>query len=88
MEITLTMVVIFLLGMVLGGPIVRVARAHGPMILLVAMVALSIPLFTLGPHPVILGIYTTIAIYLISIALKLLRDPSKFNEFWKSIDEN
>lgn len=88
MEISLTSVVIFLLGVALGAPLVKVAKARGPLILLVAMVALSIPLFTIGPHPVVLGVYFTIAIYLLSIAGKLLRDPSKFNEFWKSIDQD
>ncbi len=86
MEITLDFAVFFFTGIVMGRLIVKVAKQRGPFILLFAMVMLSIPLFTIGPEPTILGIYAAIAVYLLQMAFKLLRNPSKFNEFWLNLD--
>ena len=78
-------IVLFVLGAVLGTPIVRVSINRGPMIVLVAMIALSIPLFTVGPHPVVIGVYFPIAIYLLYVAQIGIRNPSAINEFWKNM---
>ena len=86
MEITVMTVVLFVIGAALGTPNVRVSIERGPIPwLLVSMIALAIPLFTVGPHPVVIGIYFSIAIYLLYIAQIAIRNPSAINELWKNI---
>jgi len=46
------------------------------------MIAFSLPLFTIGPHPVILGLYLPLAAYLLYVGQMVIRNPSAINEFW------
>jgi len=84
MDITLTFVGLFLLGCGLGSPVVIFAKNRGPIPwLLMPMIAFSLPLFTIGPHPTILGLYLPFAVYLLYVGQMVIRYPSAFNEFWR-----
>tara|TARA_B100000513_G_scaffold25599_1_gene9857 strand:+ start:648 stop:815 length:168 start_codon:yes stop_codon:yes gene_type:complete len=48
------------------------------------MIAFSIPLFTIGPHPTILGLYLPFAVYLLYVGQMVIRNPSAINEFWRN----
>ena len=83
MEITLAFVGLFLLGSGLGYPVMIFAKNRGPISwLLMPMIAYSIPLFTIGPHPIILGLYLPLAAYLLYVGQIVIRNPSAINEFW------
>ena len=83
MEITLTFVGLFLLGCGLGYPVMIFAKNRGPIPwLLMPMIAYSLPLFTIGPHPTILGLYLPLAAYLLYVGQMVIRNPSAINEFW------
>ena len=84
MDITLTFVGLFLLGCGLGSPVVIFAKNRGPIPwLLMPMIAFSLPLFTIGPHPTILGLYLPFAVYLLYVGQMVIRNPSAINEFWR-----
>ena len=84
MDITLTFVGLFLLGCGLGSPVVIFAKNQGPIPwLLMPMIAFSLPLFTIGPHPTILGLYLPFAAYLLYVGQMVIRNPSAINEFWR-----
>ena len=86
MEITLTFVGLFLLGSILGYPIMIFAKNRGPIPwLLMPMIAYSLPLFTIGPHPTILGLYLPLAAYLLYGMQMLIRNPREFNELWLNL---
>ena len=83
MEITAMAVVFFLLGCGVGYPVMVFAKNRGPIPwLLIPMIAYSIPLFTIGPHPIILGLYLPLAAYLLYVGQMVIRNPSAINEFW------
>ena len=49
---------------------------------LIPLIGYSIPLFTIGPNPIILGLYLPLAVYLLYIGQKVIRNPSAINGFW------
>ena len=80
MEITLIFVCLFILGCGLGYPVMIFTKNRGPTWALMPMIAYSLPLFTIGPHPTILGLYLPIAAYLLYGLQKVVRNPNAFNE--------
>ena len=81
----MTFVGLFLLGCGLGSPIVIFAKNRGPIPwLLMPMIVFSFPLFTIGPHPTILGLYLPFAVYLLYVGQMVIRNPSAINEFWRN----
>jgi len=86
MDITLTFVGFFLLGCGLGYPVMIFAKNRGPFPwLLMPMIAYSLPLFTIGPHPTILGLYLPLAAYLLYVMQTIIRNPRQFNELWRNL---
>ena len=87
MEITLTFLGFFLLGCVLGYPVMIFAKNRGPIPwLMLPLVGYSIPLFTIGPHPIVLGLYLPLAGYLLYVGQMVIRNPSAINEFWRNFE--
>ena len=87
MEITLTFLGFFLLGCVLGYPVMIFAKNRDPIPwLMLPLVGYSIPLFTIGPHPIILGLYLPLAGYLLYVGQMVIRNPSAINEFWRNFE--
>ena len=88
MEITIAFIGLFFLGCGLGYPVLVIAANRGPIPwLLVPMIAYSIPLFTIGPHPIVLGLYCPISVYLLYSCLVLIRNPSEFNQLFLRIGQ-
>ncbi len=83
MEITAIWVVFLALGAGLGYPVMAFAKNRGPIPwLMLPLVGYSIPLFTIGPHPIVLGLYLPLAAYLLYVGQMVIRNPSAINEFW------
>ena len=83
MDFPLACVGLSLLGCGLGYPVMIFAKNRGPIPwLLVPMIAFSLPLFTIGPHPTVLGLYLPFAVYLLYVGQMVIRNPSAINEFW------
>ena len=83
MDITAMTVVFFLLGSGIGYPVMVFAKNRGPIPwLLIPLIGYSIPLFTIGPHPIVLGLYLPLAGYLLYCGWMVIRNPSAINEFW------
>ena len=80
MEITLIFLCLFILGCGLGYPVMIFAKNRGPTWALMPMIAYSLPLFIIGPHPTILGLYLPIAVYLLHGLSEVIRNPKAFNE--------
>ena len=76
-------VVFFLLGCGIGYPVMVYSKNRGliPWVL-IPLIGYSIPLFTIGPHPIILGLYLPLAAYLLYVGQMVIRNPSAINEFW------
>tara|TARA_Y100001980_G_C14474230_1_gene253845 strand:- start:137 stop:406 length:270 start_codon:yes stop_codon:yes gene_type:complete len=85
MEITLTFVGLFLLGCGLGYPVMIFVKNRGPIWALMPMIAYSLPLFTIGPHPTILGLYPPLAAYLLYGMKDVIRNPTAFNESMRNL---
>ena len=77
--------VLFVLGAVLGYPIMVFSKNRGliPWVL-IPLIGYSIPLFTIGPHPIVLGLYLPLAAYLLYVGQMVIRNPSAINEFWEN----
>ena len=86
MEITTMTVIFFLLGCGIGYPVMIYSKNRGliPWVL-IPLIGYSIPLFTIGPHPIILGLYLPLAAYLLYVGQMVIRNPSAINEFWENI---
>jgi len=78
-------IILFIAGAILGFPVMISAKNKGLLWLMAPLIAYSIPLFTIGPHPIILGLYLPLACYLLYTAQIVIRNPSTINEFWKNI---
>ena len=50
--------------------------------LMVPLVGYSIPLFTIGLHPIVVGLYLPLAGYLIYCGWMVIRNPSVINELY------
>ena len=83
MDITVIWLVFFGLGAGLGYPIMVYSKNRGliPWVL-IPLIGYSIPLFTIGPHPIVLGLYLPLAGYLLYVGQMVIRNPSAINEFW------
>ena len=83
MDITAMTVIFFLLGCGIGYPIMVHSKNRGliPWVL-IPLIGYSIPLFTIGPHPIILGLYLPLAAYLLYVGQMVIRNPSAINGFW------
>ena len=83
MEITVMSAVFFVLGSGIGYSVMVFAKNRGliPWVL-IPLIGYSIPLFTIGPHPIVLGLYLPLAVYLLYIGQMVIRNPSTINEFW------
>ena len=83
MDITAMTVVFFLLGCGIGYPVMVYSKNQGliPWVL-IPLIGYSIPLFTIGPHPIVLGLYLPLAGYLLYVGQMVIRNPSAINEFW------
>tara|TARA_Y100000746_G_scaffold112622_1_gene96241 strand:- start:304 stop:579 length:276 start_codon:yes stop_codon:yes gene_type:complete len=83
MEITTMSVVFFFLGCGIGYPVMLFAKNRGliPWVL-IPLIGYSIPLFTIGPHPIVLGLYLPLAGYLLYVGQIVIRNPSAINDFW------
>ena len=79
-EITLILLCLFILGCGLGYPEMIFAKNRESTWALMPMIAYSLPLFAIGPHPTILGLYLPIAAYLLYGLSILIRNPKAFNE--------
>ena len=83
MDITAINVIFFLTGIGVGYPVMIFAKNRGPIPwLMVPLVGYSIPLFTIGLHPIVLGLYLPLAGYLLYCGWMVIRNPSVINEFW------
>ena len=76
-------VVFLLLGCGIGYPVMVFAKNRGPIPWLMApLIGYSIPLFTIGPHPIVLGLYLPLAGYLLYCGWMVISNPSAYNELW------
>ena len=76
----------FVLGSGIGYPVMVYSENRGliPWVL-IPLIGYSIPLFTIGPHPIILGLYLPLAAYLLYVGQMVIRNPSAINEFWANL---
>ena len=83
MDITAMTVAFFLLGCGIGYPVMVYSKNRGliPWVL-IPLIGYSIPLFTIGPHPIILGLYLPLSAYLLYIGQMVIRNPSAIDGFW------
>ena len=88
MDITAMTVIFFLLGCGIGYPVMVFSKNRGliPWVLIL-LIGYSIPLFTIGPHPIILGLYLPLATYLLYVGQIVIRNPSAINEFWANLGD-
>ena len=83
MDITAMTVIFLLLGCGIGYPVMVFAKNRGPIPwLMVPLVGYSIPLFTIGLHPIVLGLYLPLAGYLLYCRWMVIRNPSVINELY------
>ena len=76
-------ILFFLLGCVVGLVFTIIASKKGPMAMLASLILFSIPLFTIGPHPTILGLFAPLALFLIRMQFLVLRNPEHALNAWK-----
>lgn len=83
MDITAINVVFLILGIGVGYSVMIFVMNRGPVPwLMVPLVGYSIPLFTIGLHPIVVGLYLPLAIYLIYCGWIVFRNPSVINELY------
>ena len=83
MEISLIDVIFFLLGCTAGLVLALFAWNRGPFITMGVLILFSIPLFTIGLHPAVLGLFVPIALLLLRMGYLVLRNPEVAYEVWK-----
>ena len=69
------------IGVVYSIMIFVMNRGQGPC-LMGPLVGYSIPLFTIGLHPIVVGLYLPLAGYLIYCGWIVIRNPSVINELY------
>ena len=88
MDITAINVLFLILGIGVGYPVMIFAKNRGPIPwLMVPLVGYSIPLFTIGLHPIVVGLYLPLAVYLIYCGWIVFRNPSAINELWLNLEK-
>ena len=81
-------VVFLILGIGVGYSVMIFVMNRGPFPwLMVPLVGYSIPLFTIGLHPIVVGLYLPLAIYLIYCGWIVFRNPSEINELWLNLEK-
>ena len=80
MEITMIWAVLFVLGAGLGYPIMVFSKNRG----LIPWVLIPLIGYSIGPHPIVLGLYLPLAAYLLYVGQMAIRNPSAINEFWEN----
>ena len=83
MEISLIDVIFFLLGCAIGSAFVLIVSKRGPFMAMGVLILFSIPLFTIGLHPTVLGLFVPIALFLLRMGYLVLRNPELAHEVWK-----
>jgi len=83
MEISLIDVIFFLFGCTAGLVFALIASKRGPFTTMGVLILFSIPLFTIGLHPAVLGLFTPIALFLLRMGYLVLRNPELAHEVWK-----
>jgi hypothetical protein len=76
-------ILFFLLGCMVGLVFAIIASKRGPVVILASLILFSIPLFTIGPHPTILGLFVPLALLLIRMMFLVLRNPEHALNAWK-----
>ena len=76
-------VIFFLLGCATGSAFALIVSKRGPFTAMGVLVLFSIPLFTIGPHPAVLGLFVPISLFLLRIGYLVLRNPEVAYEVWK-----
>ena len=51
------------------------------------LILFSIPLFTIGLHPTVLGLFVPIALFLLRMGYLVLRNPELTHEVWKKYEK-
>ena len=80
-------VIFFLLGCAAGLVFAFIASKRGPFTTMGVLILFSIPLFTIGLHPTVLGLFVPIALFLLRIGYLVLRNPKLVHEVWKKHNE-
>tara|TARA_B100000745_G_scaffold293561_1_gene235577 strand:+ start:160 stop:438 length:279 start_codon:yes stop_codon:yes gene_type:complete len=78
----------FLLGCAAGFVSALIASKRGPFTIMGVLILFSIPLFTIGPHPAVLGLFVPIALFLLRMGYLVLRNPKLVHEVWEKYKEN
>ena len=87
MEISLIDAIFFLLGCAAGLAFAFPAAERGPFAIMGVLILFSIPLFTIGLHPIVLGLFAPIALFLLRMGYMVLRNPELAHEVWKKYKE-
>ena len=88
MDITAINVFFLILGIGVGYSIMIFVMNRGPVPwLMVPLVGYSIPLFTIGLHPIVVGLYLPLAVYLMYCGWIVFRNPSAINELWLNFEK-
>ena len=83
MDINAINVVFLILGIGVGYSVMIFVMNRGPVPwLMVPLVGYSIPLFTIGLHPIVVGLYLPLAGYLIYCGWMVIRNPGVINELY------
>ena len=87
MEISLIDVIFFLLGCTAGLVFALIASKRGPFTTKGVLILFSIPLFTIGLPPVVLGLFAPMALFLLRMGYLVLRNPELVHKVWKKNEE-
>ena len=80
-------VIFFLLGCAAGLVFAFIASKRGPFTTMGVLILFSIPLFTIGLHPTVLGLFVPIALFLLRMGYLVLCNPKLVHEVWKKHNE-
>ena len=83
MEISLIDVIFFLLGCAIGSAFALIVSKRGPFTAMGVLILFSIPLFTIGLHPTVLGLFVPTTLFLLRMGYLVLRNPKVAHEVWK-----
>ena len=76
-------VIFFLLGCAAGLVFASIASKRGPFTIMGILILFSIPLFTIGLHPTVLGLFVPMTLFLLRMGYLVLRNPEVAHEVWK-----
>ena len=87
MGVSLIDVIFFLFGCTAGLVFALFAWKRGPFTTMGVLILFSIPLFTIGLHPVVLGLFAPMALFLLRMGYLVLRNPELVHKVWKKNEE-